>query len=103
MKLYNSYCYADIAAVSNSLSSNYFIGDGQVLESVSILNANQLLATYKRQAITYDYTITVPDCTREGFDNSFFGVTIQDSIDVTWIAAGALLAVWAIKNLRRGT
>jgi len=102
-KLYNSFCYADLDSVANSLGSNFFIGDGQVLQSVTILNADQLSLSFLKEAVTNTYTITVPDCPRLGFDNSFFGVSMQDSVDVTWLSAGILIAAWAIKTMRRGT
>lgn len=101
-KLFNSYCYTDINAVANSIGSHFFIGDGQVLQSVSVLNADQLSLSFLRESSTHQYVITSPDCTREGFDNSFFGVSTSDAVQVTWLSIIVIIIAWSIKNLKRG-
>lgn len=102
MKLYNSFCYEDIYAVSSSVSSKFFIGDGYVLNSVSVLNSDQLSLSYSHLSDTYTYTIGVPDCDALGFDNSFTGISISDAYDVAWLSALVLISVWGIKVLKKG-
>jgi hypothetical protein len=101
MKLYNSYCYTDINAVSISIGSNFFIGGGQVLTSVSVLNSDQLSISTQSPDGTNAYTITVPDCTREGFDNTYFGVSVSDAYDMWMMSAVVLATVYYIKILKR--
>lgn len=102
MKLYNSFCYLDIDSVNSSVASNFFLGDGSVLVSSAVINSDQINITYERTTKTYTKTITVPDCFSVGFDNSFFGISVQDSLDAAWLSAIVLILAWGVKILKKG-
>lgn len=101
MKLFNSYCYVDINTVADSIASHPFIGDGRVLKSFTIISPDQIELTYRKNTNNKTYTVTPPNCTTEGFNNSYFGLNISDSVEVSWMVATVMILAWSIKNLRR--
>jgi len=101
MKLYNSYCYADISAVNDSVSSSVFIGDGTILTSTQILNADQISLTYSAANKSYTSVVGFPDCTSLGFDNSYTGVSISDAVEVSSLVILMFVIAFKYRMMKR--
>jgi len=102
MKKYNSYCYETINDVASSISSNFFIGDGQVVTGTAVSGSSIIVSAQSKNQ-TYNYTVTPPDCDSLGYDNTFFGVTVPDVMEL-WAGTTLLLVtVYVIKILKRAS
>jgi hypothetical protein len=99
--LYKSFCYETIGQVSDSVHSSFFLEGFGVIQSVSAggfgLNVNYLNSSGNLMSFSYP----LATCEKLGFDNSFTGLTVDDSIQISSAVVGVLIAAWGIKILRR--
>jgi len=101
MKLYNSYCYNTLQNVADSIQSNLFIGDGFVITNVQVLNATDIQITSTLRNMDNFYTVTPPDCTSLGFDNSYTGITTSDAVFYGSEIAAVFVLAFTIKVIKR--
>lgn len=102
MYLYKSYCYADLQSVKSSIQSNITLDGFGLLQSVDVISVDKLGITYQlpdgtQSAVVY----TAPSCDRLGFDNSYTGLTVSDSVDLSMMVLLVLITAWSMKVLRR--
>ncbi len=99
MKLYKNYCYETIEDVSDVILSDPFVREKSHI--VNVTNTPSVITVkFNKKPIFVD--ITPPDCTKLGFNSSYTGLTMSDSIELSGMISLALLSVWGIKILRRG-
>jgi len=101
MYLYNSFCYQDLDSVASSIASNVFMGDGYVVLSATA-NTSTIDIIAKHQNTNYSYTITPPECTKLGFDNSYTGYDMADAAVLSGYGLLILVAAFAARTARRG-
>jgi len=101
MKMYNSFCYESLEAVSASIGSNYFIGDGYVVIDTTISGSN-INVTARKELINQTYTITPPSCTKLGFDNSYSGLSPVDALEIGALCTLVMASAFYFKVLKRG-
>jgi hypothetical protein len=73
-----------------------------VLKSYSLISADEvafIYTSFNSQDLTFNYRFS--ECVQAGFDNSFFGVTQNQSIELAWEVVSILFAAWAIKALKK--
>lgn len=100
MKLYNEYCYSDLATVADVVRSNQIMGDGSIINTVVVnVNGTDLDITTD---LPKSFTITPPDCTQLGFNKTWLGISFADSQELSWLIAFVLISAFAIKVLKRG-
>lgn len=100
MYLYKQFCYETIDDVASSILSASIQGDGAFVDSVTTYTSSiDINMVNRNQAWTYTYN--PPSCSQLGFDNSFFGVTALDSVELAWMCSAVLIATWAVKTIRR--
>lgn len=101
--LYNSYCYETLDKAAQSFYSKGFLEGLGVINSYSLVSANEVSFLYTstngNKVSSFNYTFT--ECFQVGFDNSFFGVTHHQSIELAWEVVGILFAAWSIKALKK--
>lgn len=99
--LYKSFCYETAEQVAASLHSSFFLEGFGVIQSVSsvgsVLSVNYLTSSSTIQNFSYP----LATCEKLGYDNSFTGLTKDDSLFIAQSMVGVLLAAWAIKIIRR--
>lgn len=100
MYLYNSYCYATLQDVSDSIYSQVFLGNGDSISSISIVG-NSLQITANNQQASYIVTTTPPACDSLGFNNSYFGIDPATAAQLAFACGLAILSVWAVKIGKR--
>ena len=92
--------------VASSVESVGFLGDGGQINGVTIVGQSLVINVYRRDALGnfsfINQTISIPSCTRVGFDNSYSGMTTADAIEISGLVGLVLITAWAIKSLRRG-
>lgn len=99
--LYKSYCYETSQQVADSIHSSFFLEGFGVVQSVSgfgsSLTVNYLTSSGNLQSFVY----SIATCEKLGFDNSFSGLTRDDSITLSASMVGVLISAWVIKIIRR--
>ena len=101
MKLYNSYCYATLQDVADSIQSSPLLGGAGIVTN-GVVNVNAIDITYRYQLTDYIATVTPPDCSMLGFNNSYSGLTFDDSVELSGLGLLVLVTAFAIKVLKRG-
>lgn len=104
MFLYKSFCYQSLSEVASSVQSEFVLPFG-VIQSVSLFSESSLSISYLHSvngSVLQDSLIyPVASCEKLGFNNSFSGLTSEDSSFIGSTVAGVLLAAWSIKILKR--
>lgn len=118
MYLYDSYCYADLNLAAQSFFSQGVVHGFGVLQSYTIISSNTVqysfifnptttLTSINTSLISYStasFDYTFQECFRTGFDNSFFGLELNDIYLITSGMIGILitagLARLASKTIR---
>jgi hypothetical protein len=70
---------------------------------VTITSSDTLRLQFGRRGSNHNYDVTVPDCVKLGFDNTFFGVSMTDATEMWMLSAVVLATIYYIKILKRGT
>ena len=101
MYLYKSYCYETVGEVAASVHSSFFIDGFGIVQSVysngSVLTVNYLTPSNTLSSFNY----SLASCQHLGHDQSFTGLTKEDSVDISSAMIGVLISAWAIKIIRR--
>ncbi len=99
--LYKSYCYETSQQVADSIHSSFFLEGFGVVQSVSgfgsSLTVNYLTSSGNLSSFSY----SLVSCEKLGFDNSFSGLSKEDSLALSASMVGVLVAAWCIKIVRR--
>jgi hypothetical protein len=106
MNLYNSFCYATIQDVANSIQSEPFIGSSILVSAtVNGISIDLVLETPKQTngINVTTHTIYPPECTQLGFNNSYSGLTTVDALELSGLALLVFVVAWGGKMLRRAT
>jgi len=101
MKLFDSYCYADINAVASQYYSKSTLGDGWVIDSATILNADSFNVSAISNNKIWSFTVTPPNCEKLGFDNSFTGLDTTDALHLSALCVSLLVTAFCMKVLKR--
>lgn len=103
MYLYNSYCYSDIQSVIDSVKSRLFFDGFGFIQSVTQTAANSLTIVYLDNTgkKTNSVVVSVPACTRSGFDNSYTGLTFDDAVQLSSLVVVVLATAYAFKLLKK--
>jgi hypothetical protein len=100
--LYKSYCYETVQQVAASLHSSFFLEDFGVIQSVSSLGNGGLTVNYlNANGNLQNFFYPLATCEKLGFDNTFSGLTKNDSLVLSSGMVGVLVVAWAIKISRR--
>jgi len=100
MNIYQSYCYSSISDVKDQILSDPLIGDGWVVVSATTTTTS-INVTAQKQNTTRTYTLSPPECTALGFQNSYSGLTLDDSVELSGLALVFLAVCFVGKQLRR--
>jgi hypothetical protein len=100
MNLHNSYCYSTLAEVRDSVWSDPDIGSGFLISDVTI-SGSQLLVTAKKSNTIKTYTLTPPTCSEVGFNNSYSGLTVADSLELWGLSLLVMATAFSIKVIKR--
>lgn len=109
MNLYKSYCYPDLQSAINSLQSQVYIDGIGLIQSITPVPPDAALVSYVHTDSSGYYldagtvTVTFPECTQQGFDNSYFGLSIPDAIDLGWEVFLILTVAASIKIIKKVT
>lgn len=99
--LYKSFCYETVEQVAASVHSSFFLEGFGVIQSVnasdSVLTIDYLDSNLNQASFSY----SLATCEKLGFDNSFLGLTKEDSVSIGSAVAGVLILAWTIKIVRR--
>jgi hypothetical protein len=99
--LYKSYCYETSQQVADSIHSSFFLEGFGVIQSVSgggsSLTVNYLNLSGNLSSFSY----SLVSCEKMGFDNSFSGLTKEDTLLLSGSMIAVLVSAWAIKIVRR--
>ena len=99
--LYKSFCYQTVEQAATSVHSSFFLEGFGVIQSVnasgSVLTINYLNSNLNQASFSYP----LATCEKLGFDNSFFGLTKEDSVALGSAVIGVLIVAWSIKVVRR--
>lgn len=99
--LYKSYCYETAQQVADSIHSAFFLEGFGVIQSVSGFGSGATVNYLNSSGNLQSFVYPIATCQKLGFDNSFSGLTKDDSIALSGAMVGVLLAAWAIKISRR--
>lgn len=98
--LFKSYCYETVDQVAASVHSTFDFPLG-VMQSV-VPSGSSLTITYlDANANLSNFSYPLATCQKLGFDNSFSGLTKDDSVVLGSALAAVLISAWAIKIIRR--
>jgi len=100
MYLYKSYCYETLQEIADSIQSTVFFGDGFVIDNVSV-GLNTVVIDSIKLSTHYFYTVIPPLCSEIGFNNSYSGLTVSDSLELWGLSLVVLVAAFAVKVLKR--
>ncbi len=100
--LYNQYCYEDLFSVKRSIRSEMVIPDFGIVQTVSSVVKTITVDYLKPDGTTSSYSFTPPICQQLGYDNSFTGLTTNDSVEIGGYIVLALVIAYSVKILRRG-
>ncbi|MBE8233020.1 MAG: hypothetical protein HAW67_04735, partial [Endozoicomonadaceae bacterium] len=92
----------DLTEIAESIKSSPFIIQNEVIEDVVIVGTSLDKLRIKFVSATPNITITPPDCTQLGFNQTYLGISFADSQELSWLIAGVLISAFAIKVLKRG-
>jgi hypothetical protein len=107
MYLYNSYCYSDINAAADSLYSSAVINGIGIIQSYNVLNLDtvqySVLAVnpINSKSFNFVFSYTFKTCSQLGFDNTYFGLTNQDIITISWQVVLCMTIAWGFKQIRQ--
>jgi hypothetical protein len=101
MYLFKSHCYSDLTTVHSAIQSELSINGFGIIQSVDGSTPAIITFTQPDQT-TSTISYTIPECQKEGFINSYSGLTTDDANEISFLIIAALAAVWAVKILRRG-
>ncbi len=103
MNLYQNYCYPDIQTVADNLQSQAFIPGYGLIASASPVSATQIsLGLTLADGSSSSVVLTFPACFQLGFQNSYSGISLADSIELSGLCLLILATAYSIKILRRG-
>ncbi|MCQ8130466.1 hypothetical protein [Methylomonas rivi] len=106
--LFNGYCYdsVDVAAETELATEPRFTADGvyspYMAGNYTIETADMtyiftpLVGSQQYVTVTRVY----PQCAEVGYQNNYTGLTIDDSIELSWMVALVWITAWAIKQMR---
>lgn len=102
MYLYNSYCYPDLQAVSDSIQSKLILDGFGVIQSITssgdVLTINYQLPDTSISSVEY----TALTCEQIGFNNSYSGINTDDAIEISGYIMVAFAVAYGFKIMRRG-
>ena len=105
MYIYKNYCYETIAEIGDQFLSDPLAVDGHYIEGVRLPAANPDRVKIDLVNVSDSTTLTInhdpPLCTALGFQNSYTGLTLEDS---QVLLTGSLLifvAAFVITSIRR--
>ncbi|MDD5215381.1 MAG: hypothetical protein PHQ03_07595 [Methylococcales bacterium] len=99
--LYKSFCYETVEQVADSIHSAFFLDGFGVIQSVSSFGSGVTVNYLNSNGNLQSFVYPLATCEKLGFDNSFTGLTVDDSIQISSAVVGVLIAAWCIKILRR--
>ncbi|GAB6140865.1 hypothetical protein JCM14076_15940 [Methylosoma difficile] len=101
MNLYKNYCYPDSQAVAEAVHSEFTIEGFGIIQTVTpngdALTITVLTPDLTQQTINY----TLQTCNQLGFNQSYTGLTVDDSLLLSGEILFALASVYAIKAVRK--
>ncbi|WP_426991918.1 hypothetical protein [Methylomonas sp. CM2] len=111
MNLYDDYCYSTIQEAANAEIARPVQADSAGISVVTAFSVKSqtsvdLTINYKQfgnqQAATYLLNRIYPSCSQVGYQKSYSGLTsVDDATQLGWLMAGAFVAAFMIKVLRR--
>ena len=81
--LYKSYCYETPQQVADSIQSSFFLEGFGVIQSVSVVGSGVTVNYLNSNGNLFNFSYSLATCTKLGFDNSFTGLTVDDSIQIS--------------------
>lgn len=99
--LYKSYCYETSQQVADSIHSAFFLEGFGVIQSVSGASSSLTINYLTSSGNLSNFSYSLVSCEKMGFDNSFSGLTRDDSLALSSGMIGVLVAAWVIKIVRR--
>jgi len=100
MPLYNSYCYETLQEIADSVQSTVFFGDGYVVDNATV-SAETIIIDAVKMSTHYFYTVTPPACSDIGFNNSYSGLTVTDSLELWGLSLLVMATAFAAKVIKR--
>lgn len=99
MLLYDGYCYASPQDLLAAFASNplWYSSLYPDQPSFSLLGNNVEMLTAANRFIIY----TPPSCSEVGVQDSYFGLTVGDAVELGWLCFGAVIAAYCVKLLQR--
>lgn len=99
--LYKSYCYETVQQVADSIHSAFFLDGFGVIQSVSSFGSSVTVNYLNSSGNLQNFVYQLATCEKLGFDNTFSGLTRDDSLALSSGMVGVLVSAWAIKIVRR--
>lgn len=99
--LYKSYCYETAQQVADSIHSAFFLEGFGVIQSVSGIDGGITVNYLNFSGNLLSFSYPLVSCEKMGFDNTFSGLTKEDTLFLSTSMVGILIAAWAIKIVRR--
>ena len=99
--LYKSFCYETVQQVADSVHSSFFLEGFGVIQSVNAAGGGLTINYLDTNLNQASFSYSLASCEKLGFDNSFLGLTVQDSLAIGSAVAGVLIVAWSIKIVRR--
>jgi hypothetical protein len=99
--LYKSFCYETVQQVADSVHSSFFLEGFGVIQSVNASGSGLTIDYLDANLNQASFSYPLATCEKLGFDNSFLGLTAQDSFSIGSAVAGVLIVAWSIKIVRR--
>lgn len=100
MNLYKSHCYATLQEVADSIQSSPDIGAGYMVSS-AVVSGSNVAVTANFGASVANYTVSPPTCSQVGFNNSYSGLTVADSLELWGLALLVMATAFSIKVIKR--
>jgi len=98
--LYNNFCYANESAVADAIASTVQLANGGLILGVTSPAVAQVEIEFDLAGTITTHTVDLVECDRLGFNQSFFGITEADALDLAWLGIGVLVVAWGITQLR---
>ncbi len=100
--LYHDYCYTTQGVIDSLMSQSFMPHVGVVLNATHSGSGNFAVLFQDYQTSTQQtYTLTLPACDRLGFDNSYTGLTVEDSQELAWAIVLVLVVAFSFRSLKR--
>lgn len=96
MKSYKEHCYSSIDEVSNIIASSPELG-GKLISGVTT-DITHVFVTFTDTTV---YSFTPPDCQQLGYLSSYTGLTMSESVELSWLVVSVLISAFIIKILKR--